>query len=497
MADILASLHPLERKVLAALRVTTDFLELQKGSNLSEVEVMRALQWLAAKGLVTLDKKEKIFVNLDKNGLIYREKGLPEIRLFSELKTGSRAMTEVTTVSREEIGISVGTLRKSGLLSMQDGKLVLSGGEYSNLGQDFLQRNFPLELDTLNADEKKVYSDLKKRKELVVESVEKSYLIEVTSEGHSVLQLNLDVEYLEGLTPELLSSGKWKDAKFRHYDVTGNVPSVTAGRIHPLTAVIDLIREVFIEMGFSEMKGPMVETAFWCMDSMWIPQDHPAREEQDTFYLPYEGELPRGGIVEKVARVHEDGGDTGSSGYGYKWDPAVARQMLLRTHTTASTFRNFGSGKVKSPAKYFYVGRVFRNEAIDATHLPEFHQVEGFVMDDGLTLADLMGFIKAFYAKLGFDKIRFKPTYNPYTEPSLEAHYFDEKSGKWLELINSGMFRPESLAPYGIDKPVIAWGLGLERLAMLMYKQGRLRDIFGATCDLDWLRNYEPPRRKD
>lgn len=495
MADILASLHPLERKVLAALRVTTDFEELQNGSGLSEVEVLRALQWLAGKGLVVLEKNENTLIHLDVNGLAYKGKGLPEVRLFSELKTGSRTMTEVASVSREEIGISVGVLRKAGLLSMQDGKLVLSGEEYVSVAQNFLQKESPLDLSSLSEEDKSTYLDLKKRKQIVSEEVLKSYVISVTGEGQKVLQLNLDVEYLEGLTPELLSSGKWKDAKFRHYDVSGSVPSVSAGRIHPLTAVIDLIREVFIEMGFSEMKGPMVETAFWCMDSMWIPQDHPAREEQDTFYLPYEGEIPRD-LAQKVAQVHETGGNTGSSGYGYKWDAEVSRQMLLRTHTTASTFRNFGSGKVKAPAKYFYVGRVFRNEAIDATHLPEFHQVEGFVMDDGLSLSDLMGFIKAFYAKLGFDKIRFKPTYNPYTEPSLEAHYYDEKSGKWLELINSGMFRPESLAPYGIDKPVIAWGLGLERLAMLMYKQGRLRDIFGATCDLDWLRNYEPPRRK-
>ncbi|MFT4310867.1 MAG: phenylalanine--tRNA ligase subunit alpha, partial [Candidatus Woesearchaeota archaeon] len=268
-------------------------------------------------------------------------------------------------------------------------------------------------------------------------------------------------------------------------------------RLHPFEAIIQLIRTIFIEMGFEEMQGPLIETAFWCLDSMWIPQDHPARDQQDTFYLPYSGTLPDASLVQQVKDVHEHGGKTGSKGYGYTWDETIAKQLLLRTHTTATTYRFFyeqGVGK-KAFAKQFYVGRVFRNEAIDATHLPEFHQVEGFVMQDGLTIQHLMGFIKTFYAKLGIHNIRFKVTYNPYTEPSLEAMYYDEQKKSWLELINSGMFRPESLAPYGITKPVIAWGLGLERLAMILYQKDNIRDILGATGDIDWLRTYPIQRR--
>lgn len=226
---------------------------------------------------------------------------------------------------------------------------------------------------------------------------------------------------------------------------------------------------------------------------MWIPQDHPSREMQDTFYLPYQGTIP-----EKAARLvkaaHETGGKSGSKGHGYEWSAELAKQLLMRTHTTATTYRYFGEKNIRPPAKYFYIGRVFRNEATDASHLPEFHQVEGFVMDEGLTMKDLMGYIKEFYARLGVHRIRFKPTYNPYTEPSMECYGYNEETGKWVELINSGVFRPEALEPFGIKTPVIAWGLGVERLASLILKQDDIRNLLGATGDLNWLRAYKVPR---
>ena len=255
------------------------------------------------------------------------------------------------------------------------------------------------------------------------------------------------------------------------------------------------MREIWIEMGFKEMQGPWVETAFWCMDSMWIPQDHPAREMQDTFYLPYQGSLP-GAFIRKVARVHENGGKSGSIGYGYKWDPELAKKLVLRTHTTATTFRKLAEmsenpDENAPPQKYFCIGRIFRNEALDATHLPEFHQVEGFIMGKGLTLRDLMGYIKEFYKRMGITKIKFRPTYNPYTEPSMEALGYNEQLGRWIELINSGMFRPESLEPYGIKVPVIAWGLGVERLAMMIYGKDNIREILGSSSDIEWLKNYK------
>ena len=249
-------------------------------------------------------------------------------------------------------------------------------------------------------------------------------------------------------------------------------------------------------MGFQEMEGPWVESAFWCMDSMWIPQDHPARDVQDTFFLGMKGDLPDTKLVKKVKEAHETGAGTGSTGHGGAWSEDVARELILRTHTTATTFRMFGLEKLNHDCKYFYVGNNFRNETIDATHLPEFWQAEGFIMGANLTLADLMGFVKEFYAKLGITRIRFKPTYNPYTEPSMEAHYYDEQKGKWYALINSGIFRPESLAPFGITKSVIAWGMGASRIAAILNDKRNLKELVGATCDFGWIGEHAAPQRR-
>jgi phenylalanyl-tRNA synthetase alpha chain len=194
-------------------------------------------------------------------------------------------------------------------------------------------------------------------------------------------------------------------------------------------------------------------------------------------------------LAKKVKLVQESGGKTGSTGHGQEWDLEIARELILRTHSTASTFRTFGFKKYKLPGKYFEIAKVFRNEAIDATHGAEFHQAEGFIIGDNLTLVDLMGFIKEFYRKLGITKIRFKPVFNPYTEPSLQAYYYDDDTKKWYALINSGIFRPESLAPYGIKKSVIAWGLGVDRLAVILNKKKRMKDIEGGHLSVDWLKS--------
>ncbi|MEA3399053.1 MAG: phenylalanine--tRNA ligase subunit alpha, partial [Patescibacteria group bacterium] len=187
------------------------------------------------------------------------------------------------------------------------------------------------------------------------------------------------------------------------------------------------------------------------------------------------------------------GGGTGSTGHSKKWDENLAKQRVLRTHSTATSFRMFGDGLGNKDGKYFYISNNFRNEAIDATHLAEFLQVEGFIVGDNLTLADLMGVIKEFYARFGIHKIRFKPTFNPYTEPSMEAHYYDEKKKKWYALINSGIFRPEALAPFGIKKTVIAWGMGGSRVAALLNRKNNLRELVGPMVDIEWIAKHKTP----
>ena len=143
------------------------------------------------------------------------------------------------------------------------------------------------------------------------------------------------------------------------------------------------------------------------------------------------------------------------------------------------------------PARMFSIDRVFRNEAVDRTHLAEFHQVEGVICDKGLTLGDLIGVLYQFFERLGMTQLRFKPAFNPYTEPSMEIFAFHPMLNKWVEVGNSGMFRPEMLEPMGLpeDVNVIAWGLSLERPTMIMYGIDNIRDLFGSKMQITSVKN--------
>lgn len=189
--------------------------------------------------------------------------------------------------------------------------------------------------------------------------------------------------------------------------------------------------------------------------------------------------------------VHENGGH-GSVGYRYDWKETEAQKNILRTHTTAVSARMLYKLAQEGfrPTKYFSIDRVFRNETLDATHLAEFHQVEGLIADRGLSLGHLIGTLQAFFNRLGMNKLRFKPAYNPYTEPSMEVFAFHEGLKRWIEIGNSGVFRPEMLRPMGLpeDVTVIAWGLSLERPTMIMYGYDNIRDLCGHKINLEMVK---------
>jgi phenylalanyl-tRNA synthetase alpha chain len=250
--------------------------------------------------------------------------------------------------------------------------------------------------------------------------------------------------------------------------------------------LIDDIRQIFVEMGFQEIQGDYVESCFWNMDVLFIPQDHPAREMQDTFYCKTPARLPitEKPLLEEIARVHENGGKTGSTGWGASFSKTEGERALLRTHTTVNTIRYLYHHPTP-PCKVFSLERVFRKENIDTTHLPEFYQIEGIIHEEHANFRQLIGILKEFYHRIGFEKIRFRPGYFPYTEPSMEVEVF--WNGKWMELGGSGIFRPEVTEPVGVKNPVLAWGLGLERLAMLRYGLNDIRSLY--ISDIDWLRN--------
>ena len=260
-----------------------------------------------------------------------------------------------------------------------------------------------------------------------------------------------------------------------------------------------------------------VETGFWNFDALFIPQQHPARDQQDTFFVsdppsadkpredPQEVQhLPNGSAsaplpkkpkrdyeeyFKNVKEVHETG-KYGSIGYRYPYREDESLKLVLRTHTTAiSTYMLHKLAADPHPARYFSIDRVFRNESVDATHLAEFHQVEGVIADYGLNLGGLIGFMEVFFAKMGIHRLRFKPAYNPYTEPSLEIFSFHEGLNKWVEIGNSGMFRPEMLEPMGLppDMRIYGWGLSLERPTMIKYGVKNIRELLGHKVDLNFI----------
>jgi len=282
------------------------------------------------------------------------------------------------------------------------------------------------------------------------------------------------------LTSEMLLSQSWRNATFKPYNIQDEVPNLPYGRSSILGDCIQRIRTLFLNMGFDEMAGTIVESAFWNFDALFTPQDHPARDEQDTFYLDQPPALPLpqdAALLSRVQAVHEHH-------YGSPWTQAEASRALLRAHTTPFTARTLYATQGQ-PGKYFSIDRVFRNENLDRTHLAEFHQIEGVVIGELLSMRSLMGYLGYFYEQLGFQTLKFKPTYNPYTEPSLEVYAYHEPSDSYLEVGNSGMFRREMLEPLGCGEvSAIAWGLGLERIAMLLYGVDRLGDLMGPEIRL-------------
>lgn len=509
LKKIIYSLHPLERKVLPLISIG-DISQICEKLGLNIAEVTTGVQLLEQKGYVSISKFEEKKIVLDKFGEEFLKSELPEITFLKELLDGEKKMSELK-LDKSLVGSALGILKKNNLISIrkEDEQIFTANENAKQFVDDFVN---PLSafkdgilIKDLSEDLQVSFNELKRRPKFLKEISIKGFTFSLTDLGQSVCSeidgKYSDLELAEALEPEMLKSDNLKNIEFRHYDVDVSAGYDNIGRFHPMLEANSILKNVFVEMGFSEMEGPMVESAFWNMDSMWIPQDHPARDEQDTFYLDGSAKVPAQ-LVEKVKIMHESGLKKAHTPKG-EWSKDITSKRLLRTHSTATTFRTLAElgeklkGGQNVDGKYFYVAHNFRNEAIDATHLAEFFQAEGFIIGDNLSLAHLMGFVRDYYNKLGIDKIRFKPTFNPYTEPSMEAHYYDEKMDKWYALINSGIFRQETLEPLGLGgKTVIAWGMGASRVATLLAGKASMRDITGTTCDFDWLKNRPMMTRK-
>ncbi|PIN99696.1 phenylalanine--tRNA ligase subunit alpha [archaeon CG10_big_fil_rev_8_21_14_0_10_43_11] len=490
------TLHPLETHILKILSNKPQrVIDIIKKTGLDQGQVRKALAWLADKELAHVDQEAQQIISLGQSAKKSRISGLPEKRVLKIVEKSPQPMSIIRAkLDSDEFNHAIGFLKKQGYVSILDGVVHATslgrGYYYSKTDEErVLELLFEKEYDyhLLPEELQTTVHELAKRKGMIEikNRVQRAY--NITKKGVEKRSKVQDKALTGKLTPALLKKKEW--GLFREYDIHVTAPRVYGGRKHVLREIEKRVKEIFIEMGFEEMRSNFVDTAFWNFDVMFFPQDHPGREIMDTYYLdfPKEGNIPRG-LAKKIKDIHETGGSTGSKGHQYEWSERVANQLLLRAHTTQTSFRYLAKGRAP-PYKYFSVDRVFRNETLDATHLNEFHQIEGFVVAKGLTLKNLCGMFKEFYQKIGVNKVKFKPTYNPYTEPSMEIFGYWESQKKWLELGNSGMFRPETLKPLGITVPVIAWGLALERLVPFQYKVDDIRQVLGHFVDIDSIRN--------
>ncbi|TET02587.1 MAG: phenylalanine--tRNA ligase subunit alpha [Promethearchaeota archaeon] len=446
-------------------------------------------------------------ISLNEEGRNYLKNGLPENQLLALMRESNvkeinmKDLLIKSKLNKQLFYIGLSNMRKNCWIAQSkttgENKIFLVAEEFPETDAEKFINTFKAnptrDYSKLSKNEQVQFDLLNRRKLFTKEKKTERYIF-LTNKGKSIKTSTIkELEQVSKITPEMLSSGSWKKYNLKPFDVTKPGPLLKAGKTHPLVNLINKIREVFISMGFTEIRGPIVESAFFNFDALFQPQDHPARELQDTFYLnnPKTARLPDKDRVLAVKATHENGGDSGSLGWRYKWDENIAKQTVLRTHTTSTTMRRlaqFYNDNEKTPIKVFCIDRVFRNESLDKTHLAEFTQIEGIVIDENVNLCDLIGLLSEFYRKVGFKKIVTRPGFFPYTEPSMEVAVYYEKLGEWLEMGGSGIFRPEVTSPWGIKDPtrVLAWGQGLERIAMPYYGRKDIRDLY--INPIKWLR---------
>ncbi|MCB9362332.1 phenylalanine--tRNA ligase subunit alpha [Candidatus Woesearchaeota archaeon] len=503
LQDTVSTFTELERKVFPALAKEHLLSGVCRATGLSQVEVMRAFQWLGNKQLVTLAPIVKEMIQLDEDGEKYAKKGLPEKALLRVTDTPSSIpdLMEKSGLGKQEFNVSLGVLKSKAAILMDKGQVSMTVAGKAFLEKETLEEKFLAKLlkralprEGLADEEKFALDTLLKRKRIVKVQVSKDWKAELTDDGKEAQKIDFgSIATEERLTSQMLKDGSWKDKSFRAFDVSSKVPRKTYGKRHFVNQANAYAKQIWIDMGFEEMTGTFSDTSFWVFDALFTAQDHPVRELQDTFYIaaPEKGRLPeQADIVAAVKQAHESGID-GSCGWQYSWDEEDAKQNVLRTHTTVLSAHTLAKLRgVKKPGKYFALSRVFRNEALDWKHLFEFQQTEGIVIDPDANFRHLLGYLKQFFAKMGFPEARFRPAYFPYTEPSVEIDVYHPIKEEWMEIGGAGIFRPEVTVPLlGEDIPVLAWGPGFDRIIMDFYEIVDLRDMY--KNDLKQLREMK------
>ncbi len=483
---IIESLSPNERKILPYLK--ENIKNLCEKSGLDKTSVLRALEYLQNKKIVELNFEKKKIIEIGINGSLYKTKGLPERRLLNLLdKKHILSLQEAqkeSKLSNDEFKASLGALKKKALIELKNSKIILSANKEEITKKSFeesLLESLPLKYESLSPEQLHALKSLENRKEIIQIKEVKEPEFKITELGNKILDSKTkSPELIEQLTSDMLKKESlWKGKKFRRYDVLSPLPLISGGKRHFVNQSIDYARKIWTEMGFKEMSGDLIVSSFWNFDALFTAQDHPVREMQDTFFINKEEILPNKKLVKEVKKSHEKG-VAGSKGWEYEWDEKKAKKAVLRTHTTCLSSQTLAKLKEKDlPAKFFALGKCFRNETVDWCHGFEFNQTEGIVVDENANFKHLLGYLKQFFKKMGFEKIRMRPAYFPYTEPSVEIDIWNPEKKIWLELGGAGIFRPEVTVPLlGKNIPVLAWGPGFDRILMEYYQIKDLRELY-------------------
>jgi len=416
---------------------------------LDQSMVNRAALELEQNGLIELEEDEQLEYILTDKGSQVKEKGSPEYRLINKASDGSVEIAQLQDIPKD---IAIGKARERGWIEIKNGEIHLSS-DGEEVEEDPVKRR----LD--NRDFKEEDED----RGLVELETKTERRLSITEKG-----TELDIE----------------DVKL-DFNVEAKTSTPRTGKKHYYKNILQFARQTWLEMGFEEMEGDYVVPSFLNFDALYTPQDHPARELHDTFFVknPETADLSEyGDKVQHIKETHENGWDTGSTGYGSEWSKEESEKNVLRTHTTAISAQRLHQIDINEeelPKKFFIVGRNFRNETVDRTHLAEFYQTDGIVVGKDLNFANLKGYISKFFEKMGYDKFRLIPSYYPYTEMSVEVQVWDEEDEEWLGMGGAGMFRPEVVKPMlGFEAKVLAWGLGIPRIAFMAAGLSDIRELY-------------------
>ena len=475
--------------------------QLSEETGLATAAVTRAAFELEDEGLVAVTETTEESVSLTAEGESYLDAGLPEHRLYSAAveagaDEGGVSMGQVigaADLDGAAVDIALSNFARKGYGEIESGEITAEPDVDPN---DDAEAAALAAIDAGDAVDDNDVLDQLDRRGLIERDERTVRSVELTDAAVTELMAGIEeAQEVDRLTPDLLTSGEWEDVEFADYNVEADAEAIDGGKMHPLRGMAERVKDVLVGMGFEEMNGPHADAEFWINDALFMPQDHPARTHWDQFALdvPPMDDLPDG-VREDVERAHREGAGPDGEGYHSPWGEEMARQVDLRGHTTSLSARHLAGvaqGDLEPPQRFFSVEKAYRNDEIDATHLLEFFQIEGWVMAEDLSVRDLMGTFTEFYEQFGITDLEFKPTYNPYTEPSFELFGEHPVTGEVVEIGNSGIFRPEMLDPLSVECDVMAWGLALERLMMLVTGAEDIRDVHGTLVDLEYLRTEE------